>query len=272
MPCRRAHLRAPTRLLAVVLAHFVLSAAVAQAADPNVPPGRDPGGAAVAIIGGGLDYRREEFAARLARDGEGELIGWDFVDEDRRPFASAGGVDTVAAIVVRESAARLVPLRIAPGVERQIVQALRMSGETPSHVVLLVAEPGQPIERQNLVLAAQQLPRLLIVVPARLVAPETQSVRGPDDAGGLLVVSGPTPSPSADLSVDASREPEALDAARSEKTHPDDVAAAKIAALAARLIAREAVPTARAHRARLLGMARSGPGAAKIISGVEKLP
>ena len=62
---------------------------------PRVPPGVDPGGVAVAIIGSGINYTRSrDRGKRLARDGEGEIIGWDFVDNDQeavpvlRPTAS----------------------------------------------------------------------------------------------------------------------------------------------------------------------------------------
>ncbi len=46
----------------------------------------------------GLDYTRPEIAKLLARDGEGELIGWDFVDNDNRPFVK--GADTMADVAL----------------------------------------------------------------------------------------------------------------------------------------------------------------------------
>lgn len=61
----------------------------AQAADPKVPPGQDPGGPALALIGGGIDYTSAKIAHRLARDGEGEPISWDLIDNDRTAFARA---------------------------------------------------------------------------------------------------------------------------------------------------------------------------------------
>ncbi len=99
-PVCRPVFRAGPVVVAVMLAAavacnggFFVPRATAQPADaPKVPkpkliPGIDPGGLALAVIGDGIDYARPEIAARLARDGEGELVGFDLVDRDRRPYA-----------------------------------------------------------------------------------------------------------------------------------------------------------------------------------------
>ncbi|MYZ48441.1 S8 family serine peptidase [Propylenella binzhouense] len=55
--------------------------------NPPVPPG--PAGGAcvrVAILDNGVNYLRPDILARLARDGEGRLVGHDFWDGDDRPF------------------------------------------------------------------------------------------------------------------------------------------------------------------------------------------
>lgn len=259
------------RLVISVMLLFIAAAPVA-AADPKVPPGRDPGGVAVAIIGSGLDYRKADVAARLARDGEGELVGWDFVDEDRTPFAAEGGVDPVVAIVLVGSDARLVPVRVSAGSERQVAQALRLLDETPARVALLVADPGNPIAWSNLATAARQLTRLLIVVPARLVARDARRTPARDDVAGLLVVSAAASRPGADLAVEADTGQANADAIAAGKTHADDVAAAEIAGLAARLIAKETTETGDAMRTRLLGLATQRPDGSKVISGIDRLP
>ena len=74
-------------LCAILLGPLAASSVFAQ--DPKVPPGVDPGLEPIAILTTGLDYTDPAIAARWARDGEGELIGWDFVDNDRRPFAKS---------------------------------------------------------------------------------------------------------------------------------------------------------------------------------------
>jgi len=51
-----------------------------------VPEGRDHGGVRVALVDTGVNYTLEEIAARLARDSDNRLIGYDFWDMDTRPF------------------------------------------------------------------------------------------------------------------------------------------------------------------------------------------
>jgi len=261
----------------VAIGLVVLAVVAAWAADPKLPAGQDPGGVAVAVIGDGLDYRKPEFAARFARDGEGELTGWDFVDEDRRPFGPAGRLDAAASIVIAESAARLVPVRVAPGVERHVAQALRLLSETPSQVALLVADADKPIARANLLMAARQLPRMLIVVPAGLVEAQPRAGPGTDDPAGLLVVSGsvsasgPVSERHADLIVDVTPDPAAGAAPASGSAPLDDLAAAKVAALAARLIAKDAALGASDVRARLLAFAETKSGGTQVLTGIERL-
>ena len=82
--------------LRAILLHLIAVAAFAVAAlaqekKPPLPPGRDPGGMAIALVTTGIDYTVPEVAQRLARDGEGELIGWDLEDQDRKPFDRSKG-------------------------------------------------------------------------------------------------------------------------------------------------------------------------------------
>lgn len=93
-PPRASTLRSAEPVVPIVLA-LAWAGAAAMAADaprkPKLPPGVDPGGLAMAVIGDGIDYTRPEIATRLARDGEGELVGFDLVDRDRLPFAPLPG-------------------------------------------------------------------------------------------------------------------------------------------------------------------------------------
>lgn len=260
-------------LPALACLQLFLCMAVAWAAEPKVPAGRDPGGVAVAVIGGGLDYRREDIVARLARDGEGELIGWDFVDEDRRPFAASGGITAVAGLIVAESAARLVPVRVAAENQRQVAQALHLLNDMPARVALVAADLATPIERRNLALAAAQLAQVLIVVPARLVAPGSPGGTVAEEAAGLLVVSGSVDGASADIAIDRASRP-GIDAepGAAGGLHDDHAAAARVAALAARIIAKEQIATGRELRARILGLAKTHAGGGRTLSGIERLP
>src|SRR4029077_8292457 len=93
-----------------VLALTLATTAAAQRKKPPLPPGRDPGGVAIALLGSGIDYTVPHIAQRLARDGEGELIGFDLVDNDNRPL---GGDGTALATNLLDPTigARLVPVR-----------------------------------------------------------------------------------------------------------------------------------------------------------------
>ena len=121
------------------------SAALAADKDPPVPPGRDPGGVAIAIIGPGIDYTWSEISKHLARDGEGEIIGWDFVDNDRRPFehrknnadnpyTSAQWV--VLKIIDKAPNTRIVPLRVGEPNALQLGRAATYVGQSPAKIAL----------------------------------------------------------------------------------------------------------------------------------------
>ncbi|MGE0766434.1 MAG: hypothetical protein AB7L90_08220 [Hyphomicrobiaceae bacterium] len=259
--------------LAGFLAQAIVAIASARASDPRLAAGRDPGGIAVAIVGAGLDYRRQELASRLARDGEGELIGWDFVDGDRLPFAASGGFDAIAAIVVGESGARAIPVRVGSDGGRQVAQALRLLGETPAHIVVVVARPANPIDRDNLAMAARQLPRMLIIVPAGIV--RSNSTRRPfaADEAGLLIVAALGSATRPDLAVEGGRGAETAGAPGTPVAiDADDVAAARIGALAARLADQEPALTGAALRARLLRLARTGPDGTLVMPGPKQRP
>ncbi|MBS0244043.1 MAG: hypothetical protein JSS20_17870, partial [Proteobacteria bacterium] len=245
-------------LRSILLAGFVttmLLARVAMAAEkPRVPPGRDPGGIAVAIVGGGIEYTRPEFRDRLARDGEGEIVGWDFADDDRRPYGIAAADAALASILLAEGqATRLVVARVPERRPDKLAEAMRFVAATPARVLLLAAEPGQPLPWANLAKAARDLSRLLIVVPARLV--DTGAAQpGLADRGGLLVVAAEgdaTRLAGADVAVSLAARPGSVWAALAkDKGAPDVVAAARVTALAARLLAVEPALEGSALRSR----------------------
>ena len=135
-------------IAAVVLAFALCQAVLAQgaapppppAAKPPVPAGRDPGGIAIALIVTGVDYTHPEIKDRLARDGEGDIIGIDLIDGDNRPYAATslpgnedGAVDTILArrILSTYRHARLVPIRVDPNNKVMLARALAFAATTP---------------------------------------------------------------------------------------------------------------------------------------------
>lgn len=195
-PSRRGGRRGPivsaTCMLLCIATSFT-AFAQKPAGKPRVPPGVDPGGVAVAIIGNGVDYTRPEIAARLARDGEGEIIGWDFVDNDRRPYASCvlGSIPqrmcpTMNVIRIEVQArqhslrVRLIPLRARAEQPQSLVEAVKMAAAVSARIVLVVTEDVMAIPRSFVVEASRRYPRLLLIADVGSLAP----------GGGALEVSG----------------------------------------------------------------------------------
>jgi hypothetical protein len=162
-------------LLHLIAATALGAAALAQEKKPLVPPGRDPGGVAIALIGTGIDYTVPEVAQRLARDGEGELIGWDVADKDRRPFDKSsgrtrpewGGDGTlVANLLLGTRSVRLVPVRVDPGDPASLARAIAFVAQTPARVAVLPMWGTTREDWESFRQAAMRFKDVLIIVPA----------------------------------------------------------------------------------------------------------
>lgn len=157
-------------------------AASGAAADPVLPPGQDPGGHAIAVIGTGIDYTDPVISARLARDGEGDLIGWDFADGDNRPHGVPDSAEHAAvATVLRDASAKLIPVRIKPGEPHAFARALAFAAATPARHAVLVVLPASGAEWEILAEAMQRFPDLEVSILSCPVAKGSApaSVSGP---------------------------------------------------------------------------------------------
>lgn len=106
---------------------------------PALPPGKPTSGFAVAVIAEGFDYNRPAVAARFARDGEGEAIAYDAVDDDRRPYRAAG---ETSALVERVPML-VVPIRV--GATRELwLRALAFLKRSPARVAVVL----EPVPRE----------------------------------------------------------------------------------------------------------------------------
>jgi hypothetical protein len=131
----------------MVVAGVVLCAevAAAQGRKPKPPPGLDPGGVAIAILSTGIDYTLPDIAQRLARDGEGELIGWDLIDRDNRPFnpnaaetpAAWGGDGNALIRAIGVPGRRVVPVRIDVRDPVSLAKAAAFVAQTPARIVVV---------------------------------------------------------------------------------------------------------------------------------------
>jgi subtilisin family serine protease len=164
-------------LAAIVLAFALCETALAQIAreKPPVPKGVDPGGVAIALIATGIDYTHPDIKDRLARDGEGEVIGVDLVDNDNKPYAATnlpenhdGAVDTLLArrILSTYRHARLVPVRVDPNDKVMLARALAFTAATPAKIVAVPLWGETRETWEFFAQAAEQVPDHLIILPA----------------------------------------------------------------------------------------------------------
>lgn len=170
--------RSPRALLLCGVAALVLvpmAAAQQPPSKPAVPPGRDPGGVAIALFGTGLDYTLPEVARRLARDGEGELIGWDLKDNDNRPFRAAGGASapaewggegTALALAIGTPGRRLVPVKIDPADPQSLARAAAFVAQTPVRLVVVPMWSRQQKDWEAFRQAAARFKDLLFIATA----------------------------------------------------------------------------------------------------------
>jgi hypothetical protein len=120
----------------------------AKPAKPKVPIGVDPGGIPVAFIGPGLDYTQPDIAENLARDGEGELIGFDLITEERKPFAkhdAPADHDTMTSVVnTLLSQAIDIKLQVFKTTNRDtkmIARAVQMAALAKARIIVIWAPP-----------------------------------------------------------------------------------------------------------------------------------
>jgi hypothetical protein len=150
------------------------AAAQGQARKPKLPAGLDPGGVAIALFSTGIDYRAADIVARLARDGEGDLIGWDLVDRDNRPFNGAAaetppalGGDANALIrAMGQPGRRVVPVRIDMRDPVSLAKAASFVAQTPARIVVVPMWTANADEWATFGMAIKAYPDLLFVVAA----------------------------------------------------------------------------------------------------------
>ena len=89
--------------------------------NPPVPASHDPSGIAIGLADTGVNYLLPAIASRLARRPDGEILGYDYWDLDRRPFdasptpdpffPSRHGTRTASLLLEEAPVAKLVPYR-----------------------------------------------------------------------------------------------------------------------------------------------------------------
>ena len=162
----------------VLILAAVLAPALAFAApgEPDVPPGMDPGGVAVAIIDSGVNYTLMKIAPRLARDGAGKILGYDFHDDDHLPFDLVPGqrADSgrhhgtrVACIFLREAPnARLVPYRYRAHSFATFARIVEAIANSPARIVIMSLGGYRKADWTHFHRAAEANPEILFIISA----------------------------------------------------------------------------------------------------------
>ena len=168
-------------LLRVILAVVLLLAvprvaATASQMEPDVPRGKDPGGVAVAIIDSGVNYTLHDIASRLARDENGECLGYDFHDNDRKPFDLVPGQKLgsgrhhgtrVAGIFLREAPdARLIPYRYRAHSFETFATIVDEVAKSPARIVIMALGGYQKKDWERFRKAAEARPDILFIISA----------------------------------------------------------------------------------------------------------
>jgi hypothetical protein len=248
--------------------------AAAQGADPPVPVGRDPGGFAVAVIGRGVDYGDQAMAQRLARDGEGEIIGYDFIDDDRRPYGVGADAEATALVIREGQAATVVAIRADPTQTQSLARAIGYAAQSPATVIAIFAPISISEVAAVIAAAARKFPRHLLVLEAGDEDLDTLSP-APAVADNVLIVTSAdkdgTLAPSAnrgaaivDLAV---RAPDRQDwASAALSPFQSKAAVARMAALAMRLRAVEPDASASDLKRRIMALAAPPPSGSPITT------
>lgn len=279
---KRAHARAPAvkhwqgrwvALQAIIVAALLLSsyALATESQSPKVPPGRHPGGYPVAIIGGGIDYTLPNVAQMLARDGEGEVIGYNFRSDDRRPFGKGPETDAAEILLAEGQAATLVVISADVADQRQLANAIGYAAQSPAQIIAVFAPASDDSIAAVLAAAAQKFPNHLFLASIEAGAAYASA----ESASNLLIVTnapdGALPaetnhdqSAHADLAIETSTVRERLAPAPETPASPAQIALARAVALAARIRAVEPADTPAELKARIAALAQALPPASKV--------
>ena len=149
---------------------------VREPLNPPVPPGKDPGGIPVAIVDAGVNYLLPEVGERLARAADGEILGYDYWDMDRRPFDTnparspffpqRHGTETATLLLREAPTARLVPYRYPRSDMNRMTDLIRDAATKGIVVVNISMGSNKRDEWDAFAAAARAHPQMLFVVSA----------------------------------------------------------------------------------------------------------
>ena len=251
--------------------------------NPPVPPGRDPGGVLVAVIDTGLNYQLPNIAARLARDEDGRILGYDFWDNDARPFDIDTGRSpffplhhgtAVTSIILREAPnARIAPYRFPRPDMALMADLVAHVDAVGARIVNLAMGSNREDDWRAFELAARGRPHMLFIVsagnngrdidrapvyPAALSLTNMVTVTSAD-AFGKLAEGANWGRTHVDIMVPGERVPVIDHRGVASQASGSSFAVPRIAALAARWLAANPSWTAKRLKQAILSRARPSP-------------
>ncbi len=262
--------------------------------DAPVPAAPDPGGVAVAHVDSGVNYLLPAIASRLARDADGAALGYDWWDMDARPFdqnparspffPQRHGTATASLLLEEAPFARLVPYRYPRPDMSRMAALVDAAAKAGARIVVLAMGSNERAQWEAYAQAARRHPEMLFVVsagndgrdldrepvyPAALGLANQLSVTSAEDDGSLARGSS-WGRRSVDLLVPAERILVTAFDGRRVFASGASYAAARVAALAACLLA--AQPQWQAQELRAAILARARPARAEGWSAHGFLP
>ncbi len=253
---------------------------IVEALNPPLPAGRDPGGVTVALVDSGVNYLLPEIAGALARDATGEALGYDYWDMDQRPFDAnparspffpARHGTLVASVLLREApGTRLIPYRYPRPDMSRMAALVEDAAAKGARIVSLSMGSNRREEWRPFEAAAEAHPEILFlasagnddrdideqpVYPAALALDNMIVVTSADGFGRPAERSN-WGKQAVDLLVPGERIPVLTFQGEPGEASGSSFATPRVAALAARLLARRPEWSAAELKAAILAKAR----------------
>lgn len=250
---------------AIALEHLDTTLAptgITEPLNPAVPSGDDKGDVLVAMVDAGVNYLLPPIAQGLARAADGTILGYDYWDLDHRPFDAnparspffpqRHGTRTASLLLREAPQARLVPYRYPRPDMRRMTDLVRDAAAKGISIVNLSLGSNKTDDWKAFAQVAKEHPQILFVVsagnngrdidaqpvyPASLALENIISVTSSEIDGQLAPGSnhGQT---SVDLLVPAERLSVVGFEGHPIRVSGSSYAAARITAMAARLLAK----------------------------------
>jgi hypothetical protein len=250
---------------AIALEHLdrtLAATGITEPLNPAVPSGDDRDGVLVAMVDAGVNYLLPAIAQGLARAGDRTILGYDYWDLDRRPFDAnparspffpqRHGTRTASLLLREAPQARLVPYRYPRPDMRRMADLVRDAAAKGILIVNLSLGSNKVDDWKAFAQVAKEYPEILFVVsagnngrdidtrpvyPAALPLKNIISVTS-SEIDGQLAPGSNHGQRSVDLLVPAERLMVTGFEGHSIRVSGSSYAAARITAMAARLLAK----------------------------------